>query len=61
MNTDRPAAEEERLKALRRERFNNTEGERRYQQLVAQRAQRRQQLMSQSNVHKGTLSEAAKI
>ncbi|KAJ2162262.1 hypothetical protein GGH15_004689, partial [Coemansia sp. RSA 562] len=54
MNTDRPAAEEERLKALRRERFNNTEGERRYQQLVAQRAQRRQQLMSQSNVHKGT-------
>ncbi|KAJ2503019.1 actin cytoskeleton and mitosis protein [Coemansia sp. RSA 1972] len=61
MNTDRPAAEEERLKALRRERFNNTEGERRYQQLVAQRAQRRQQLLSQSNVHKGSLSEAAKI
>ncbi|KAJ1858522.1 actin cytoskeleton and mitosis protein [Coemansia sp. RSA 638] len=61
MNTDRPAAEEERLKALRRERFNNTEGERRYQQLVAERAQRRQQLMSQSNVHKGSLSEAAKI
>ncbi|KAJ2344351.1 actin cytoskeleton and mitosis protein, partial [Coemansia sp. RSA 2618] len=62
MISDRPPEEEERLKALRRERFNNTEGERRYQQLVAERAKRRQQLVSQGVLHRqGALTEAAKI
>ncbi|KAJ1729150.1 actin cytoskeleton and mitosis protein, partial [Coemansia biformis] len=62
MNFNRPPEEEERLKALRRERFRNAEGEGRYQKLVAERAARRQQLEAQGVLSKqGALAEAKKI
>ncbi|KAJ2768848.1 actin cytoskeleton and mitosis protein, partial [Coemansia nantahalensis] len=62
MQFHRPAAEEERLKALRRERFRNTEGEARYRQLVAERAARRKQLEEQGVLSRqGALAEATKI
>ncbi|KAJ2620567.1 hypothetical protein H4R22_005302, partial [Coemansia sp. RSA 1290] len=62
MNLDLPAHEEERLKALRRERFSNVEGEKRYKQLVEERAKRRQQLEAQGLMHKpGMQLEANKL
>ncbi|KAJ2451322.1 actin cytoskeleton and mitosis protein [Coemansia sp. RSA 2336] len=62
MNLDLPAHEEERLKALRRERFSNVEGEKRYRQLVEERAKRRQQLEAQGLMHKpGMHPEANKL
>ncbi|KAJ2847602.1 actin cytoskeleton and mitosis protein, partial [Coemansia brasiliensis] len=62
MNLDLPAHEEERLKALRRERFSNAAGEKRYKQLVEERAKRRQQLEAQGLMHKpGMQPEANKL
>ncbi|KAJ2799494.1 actin cytoskeleton and mitosis protein, partial [Coemansia guatemalensis] len=62
MDFNRSAEEEEQLKAQRRERFSNTQAEQRYQKLVAQRAQRRQQLTAQGVYGTGgQLAEARKI
>ncbi|KAJ2159561.1 actin cytoskeleton and mitosis protein [Coemansia sp. RSA 552] len=62
MDFNRPPEEEARLKALRRERFSNAEGEQRYRRLVEERAQRRQQLIAQGMVsQQGALTEARKI
>ncbi|KAJ2673424.1 actin cytoskeleton and mitosis protein, partial [Coemansia sp. RSA 1285] len=44
MDFGRTPEEEARLKALRRQRFNNTEAEQRYKKLVGERAARRRQL-----------------
>ncbi|KAJ1817589.1 actin cytoskeleton and mitosis protein [Coemansia sp. RSA 2599] len=62
MEFNRSAEEEEQLKALRRQRFSNTEGERRYRQLVEARAKRREQLTAQGRLGRGgSLSSAIKI
>ncbi|KAJ1895865.1 actin cytoskeleton and mitosis protein [Kickxella alabastrina] len=62
MDFNRSTSEEERLKALRRERFNNTEGEHRYSQLVSARTKRRQQLTEQGMLSRGgSLTEARKL
>ncbi|KAJ2708851.1 actin cytoskeleton and mitosis protein, partial [Coemansia spiralis] len=62
MQLNRPPAEEERLKALRRERFQNSESEARYRTLVAERAARRRQLEEQGALSRqGALAEATKI
>ncbi|KAJ2832773.1 actin cytoskeleton and mitosis protein [Coemansia sp. 'formosensis'] len=62
MDFNRAPAEEERLKALRRERFSNTEGEKRFKQMIEERARRRQQLMSQGALsNQSSLVEARKI
>ncbi|KAJ2779196.1 actin cytoskeleton and mitosis protein [Coemansia javaensis] len=58
----RSEEEEARLKALRRERFKNTEAEERYRRLVAERAVRRKQLEQQGALgRQGALAEARKI
>ncbi|KAJ2790789.1 actin cytoskeleton and mitosis protein, partial [Coemansia linderi] len=61
MAFNRAPDEEERLKALRRERFSNTEGEKRFKQMVEERAQRRQKLMEQGTFNQSSLVEARKI
>ncbi|KAJ2722279.1 actin cytoskeleton and mitosis protein [Coemansia sp. Benny D115] len=62
MDFARPAAEEELLKAQRRERFSNTAGEQRYRALVSARTQRRQKLIAQGVLGTaGALHEARKI
>ncbi|KAJ2236560.1 actin cytoskeleton and mitosis protein [Coemansia sp. RSA 485] len=62
MDFNRSAEEEEQLKALRRQRFSNTEGEKRYKQLVEARAKRREQLVAQGRLGRGgSLSAAIKI
>ncbi|KAJ2493728.1 actin cytoskeleton and mitosis protein [Coemansia sp. RSA 2050] len=62
MAFNRAPDEEERLKALRRERFSNTEGEKRFKQMVEERAQRRQRLMEQGTFNQSlSLVEARKI
>ncbi|KAJ2558437.1 actin cytoskeleton and mitosis protein [Coemansia sp. RSA 1933] len=53
MDFGRTPEEEARLKALRRQRFNNTESEQHYKKMVAERAQRRKQLDAQAE-HGGT-------
>ncbi|KAJ2473989.1 actin cytoskeleton and mitosis protein [Coemansia sp. RSA 2322] len=62
MDFNRPIDEEERLKAMRRERFSNTQGEQRFKQLVTERAKRRQQLIEQGAMsNQSSLTEARKI
>ncbi|KAJ2610461.1 actin cytoskeleton and mitosis protein, partial [Coemansia sp. RSA 1365] len=62
MDFNRPEEEEEQLRAQRRQRFSNTQAEQRYQKLLAQRAQRRQQLTAQGVYGTGgQLAEARKI
>ncbi|KAJ2898961.1 actin cytoskeleton and mitosis protein [Coemansia aciculifera] len=62
MDFNRAPDEEERLKALRRERFSNKEGEQRFKQMVDERAKRRQQLTSQGTLNnQSSLNEARKI
>ncbi|KAJ2465955.1 actin cytoskeleton and mitosis protein [Coemansia sp. RSA 2337] len=62
MAFNRAADEEERLKALRRERFSNTEGEQRFKQMVDERAKRRQRLNEEGSIdNKSSLTEARKI
>ncbi|KAJ2745754.1 actin cytoskeleton and mitosis protein [Coemansia sp. BCRC 34301] len=62
MDFNRAPDEEERLKALRRERFSNTAGEQRFKQMVDERAKRRQQLTLQGALNnQSSLTEARKI
>ncbi|KAJ2875503.1 actin cytoskeleton and mitosis protein [Coemansia aciculifera] len=62
MDFNRAPDEEERLKALRRERFSNTEGEQRFKRMVDERAKRRQKLAEQGSIdNQSSLTEARKI
>ncbi|KAJ2455506.1 actin cytoskeleton and mitosis protein [Coemansia sp. RSA 2424] len=62
MDFNRAPDEEERLKALRRERFSNAVGEQRFKQMVDERAKRRLQLTSQGSLNnQSSLTEARKI
>ncbi|KAJ2849232.1 actin cytoskeleton and mitosis protein, partial [Coemansia erecta] len=53
MDFGRTPEEEARLKALRRQRFNNTETEQHYKKMVAERAQRRKQLEEEAKAARG--------
>ncbi|KAJ2642887.1 actin cytoskeleton and mitosis protein, partial [Coemansia sp. RSA 1694] len=62
MDFNRAPDEEERLKALRRERFSNAVGEQRFKQMADERAKRRLQLTSQGSLNnQSSLTEARKI